>query len=245
MAYSACAVCLCGTDSCEPCKAPEACANCASCCCSTGHRGWRQSRISQALGLEYLSIAWMTVEAAGALLVGLFSLSFALIAFGADSIVELVSASVVTTHLRKDSAGDRHFGEREALVSAILLVMLVPVIAIPSTYFFLVARTDVMYSPLGLAVAAAAMVIMPILWLGKRKIGRETNCVPLSVDAAESATCFFMAVAVFVGLLAGYALKIFWADYAATLVILAFVAKEAYESLQESAALRRTSVLQT
>jgi divalent metal cation (Fe/Co/Zn/Cd) transporter len=207
--------------------------------------GWRRIRISQALRLEYFSVAWMSVEVAGALFIGLISLSFALIAFGSDSLVELVSATVVVSHLRKDSAGERHFGERSAFVSALLLVALIPVIAIPSTYFFLVVRTSPEFSPFGLAIAAAAIIVMPLLWLRKRKIGRETNCVPLSVDAAESATCFFMAIAVFVGLFAQYTLRIVWADYAATLVILAFVAREAYESLNESNALRRTAALQT
>jgi divalent metal cation (Fe/Co/Zn/Cd) transporter len=244
MTYSSCAVCLCGTESCEPCTSPGECANCATCCCSEQHIGWRRARISQALRLEYLSVGWMSVEVAGALFIGLISLNFALVAFGADSLVELLSASVVVSHLRKDSAGEGHLGEREAFFSALLLVALIPVIAIPSTYYFLVARAVPEFSPYGLAIAAAAIVIMPILWLRKRKIGRDTNCLPLTVDAAESATCFFMAIAVFVGLLAQYALGIAWADYAATLVILAFVAREAFESFHEFGEQRRAAVLQ-
>jgi len=223
---------------------PERCANCASCCCSEQHSGWRRARISQALKLEYLSVGWMSVEVVVALFVGLISLSFALVAFGADSLVELISASVVVSHLRKDSAGERHLGERSALASALLLVALIPVIAIPSTYYFLIARTLPEFSPYGLAIAAAAIVIMPLLWLRKRRIGRDTNCLPLTVDAAESATCFFMAIAVFVGLFAQYELGVTWADYAATLVILAFVASEAYESLREFGEMRLAVAIQ-
>jgi divalent metal cation (Fe/Co/Zn/Cd) transporter len=186
----------------------------------------------------------MSVEVAGALFIGLVSLNFALVAFGADSFVELLSASVVLSHLRRDSAGEAHFGERSAFFSALLLVALIPVIGIPSTYFFLVARAVPEFSPYGLAIAAAAIVIMPILWLRKRKIGRDTNCLPLTVDAAESATCFFMAIAVFVGLFAQYSLGISWADYAAALVILAFVAREAFESFHEFGEQRRGAALQ-
>jgi len=186
----------------------------------------------------------MSVEVVVALFVGLISLSFALVAFGADSLVELISASVVVSHLRKDSAGERHLGERSALASALLLVALIPVIAIPSTYYFLIARTLPEFSPYGLAIAAAAIVIMPLLWLRKRRIGRDTNCLPLTVDAAESATCFFMAIAVFVGLFAQYELGVTWADYAATLVILAFVASEAYESLREFGEMRLAVAIQ-
>jgi divalent metal cation (Fe/Co/Zn/Cd) transporter len=55
-----------------------------------------------------------------------------------------------------------------------------------------------------LGVAVGAVVIMPYLWLEKRKIGRETRCVPLSIDAVESATCSFMSLALLSGLLAEY-----------------------------------------
>jgi divalent metal cation (Fe/Co/Zn/Cd) transporter len=75
---------------------------------------------------------------------------------------------------------------------------------------------------------------MPILWLQKRKIGREANCLPLSIDALQSATCFLMSVALLSGLLMEYLFRLGWADYVATLVILGFVAREAAESYHET-----------
>ena len=74
---------------------------------------------------------------------------------------------------------------------------------------------------------------MPHLWLEKRNIGRETRSLPLSTDAVESVTCFFMSVALLGGLLAEYFFGLWWADYLATAVILAFVAREAFESYHE------------
>jgi divalent metal cation (Fe/Co/Zn/Cd) transporter len=88
-------------------------------------------------------------------------------------------------------------------------------------------------SPLGVAIAIGAVAIMPYLWLEKRRIGRETKCLPLSIDAVESATCFFMSLALLAGLLAEYLLGLWWADYVATAVILAFVAREGAESYRE------------
>jgi divalent metal cation (Fe/Co/Zn/Cd) transporter len=73
---------------------------------------------------------------------------------------------------------------------------------------------------------------MPILWIQKRKIGRETSCAPLSMDAIQSATCFLMSVALLCGLLVNYLFGIAWMDYVATGVILAFVAKEGMEAFQ-------------
>ncbi|MDG7013937.1 MAG: cation transporter [Nitrososphaerota archaeon] len=84
-----------------------------------------------------------------------------------------------------------------------------------------------------MAVAAGAVFVMPYFWLEKRRIGKEMRCLPLSVDALESATCFFMSLALLTGLLAEYLFGLWWADYLATAVILAFVAKEAQESFLE------------
>ncbi|MDA4111912.1 MAG: cation transporter [Thaumarchaeota archaeon] len=195
---------------------------------------WRSKRIHRGLMIEYASISWMVVEVAGALAAGILASSFALIAFGSDSIIELVSAIVVLGHLRKDSLGSAAQGERTALFTSLLLVSIVPVIGISSTYSFLVLKIRPETSILGLAVAIAAVVIMPILWREKRKIGLETNCLPLSIDAMESATCFFMSVALLGGLAAEFVFHLGWFDYIATLVILGFVAFEAKESFEEA-----------
>ncbi|MDV3278071.1 MAG: cation transporter [Nitrososphaerales archaeon] len=86
-------------------------------------------------------------------------------------------------------------------------------------------------SPLGIVVAAGAVLIMPYLWLEKRRIGKETRCLPLSADAAESATCFLMSAALLGSLLAEFFLGLWWIDYVATALILTFVAKEAVEAV--------------
>jgi len=74
---------------------------------------------------------------------------------------------------------------------------------------------------------------MPILWNQKRRIGREGNIPTLTIDAAESGTCFFMSVAVLGSLLLNYFFQITWADYLATAIILGFVVLEVRASLEE------------
>ena len=86
---------------------------------------------------------------------------------------------------------------------------------------------------MGIAIAVGAVVIMPYLWLGKRRIGRETRSSMLSMDAVASLTCIFMSVALLGGLLVEYFLGLWWADYLATAFILAFVSREAFESYRE------------
>lgn len=177
---------------------------------------------------EYLSLGWMAVEVVGSIGIGLLAGSFALLAFGGDSLVEIISGLVTTLHLRRDSSGSGDLGEGTEKLTRFLLVALIPVIGGGAVYSYLIGFKPEP-SLLGIAVALGAVVIMPVLWIQKRRIGRETNCAPLSMDAVQSVTCFLMSIALLGGLLANYLFGIGWMDYVATGVILAFVAKESAE----------------
>ena len=193
---------------------------------------WRKGRLSRAISIEYFSSLWMVVEVAGSIGAGILSGSFALLAFGGDSVVELLSAFVVFGHLRGDVTGSGGLGRRTALTTTTLLFALIPTIGLGALYSYSTGLRPE-GSVVGVAVAVGAVFIMPYLWLEKRRIGKETRCLPLSIDAVESATCFFMSTALLVGLLAEYFLGLWWADYLATGVILVFIAREGAESYRE------------
>ncbi len=178
----------------------------------------------------------MSIEVIGSLAAGILASSFALIAFGADSLVEIMSAIVVLRHLRLDSAGSRLLGERTALFTSFLLMAIVPLLGVGSTYSFFVLRIQPEASLIGIAIASGAILIMPYLWMKKKRIGQDTGCLPLTIDAIESATCFLMSAALLTGLALEYIFRIGWFDYLATIVILAFVAFEAKESFAEARA---------
>lgn len=211
---------------------PSKYASCASCCCSPTHTAWRIERISQGVRLEYLGLGWMAVEVVGSIGIGLLSGSLALLAFGGDSLVEIISGLAVTLHLRRDSSGSSGLGKGTETLTKFLLVSLIPIIGGGAVYSYF-AGFKPESSLLGIAVALGAVIVMPVLWIQKKRIGRETNCAPLSTDAVQSATCFLMSVALLGGLLANYLFSISWMDYVATGVILAFVARESMELFQE------------
>jgi divalent metal cation (Fe/Co/Zn/Cd) transporter len=199
------------------------------------------SLLKQGLWVEYASLAWMVVEGIVALYSGIAAWSLALLAFGGDSVVELLSSVAVVRHLRLMSNGPASSvhvdSERTEWVTALLLVSLLPVIGLGAVYS-IVSDVQPESSPLGIIVAFAAVLIMPILWSQKRRIGRASGCLPLIIDATESATCFLMSIALLLGLVINYLLKLFWADYVASLIILIFVAREAMESIREVKAKR-------
>src|SRR2546428_13194049 len=130
---SSCQTCCCAEESCEGCRTPRDCVNCASCCCNTAHQTWRHTRIGNGIRIEYLSSAWMLIEVFGSIGFGVIAGSFALLAFGGDSLIELISGIAVLTGLRKDSSfgnsGGGHSDRTEQFTS-LLLFALIPVIGL-------------------------------------------------------------------------------------------------------------------
>jgi divalent metal cation (Fe/Co/Zn/Cd) transporter len=189
--------------------------------------------LRRGLTVEYISLAWMAVECSVAISAGFMASSLALLAFGGDSIVELISSWTVLSYLRRRAAkGIVDENERAEWITTILLFLLVPTIGIGMVYSYLngVAAES---SVLGIGVAVGAVVIMPILAVEKKRIGSKGNLLPLSIDAIESWTCFLMSLALLGGLSANYLWKIWWVDYVAAMVILAFIMSEALEALDE------------
>ncbi|MDV3278070.1 MAG: hypothetical protein LYZ69_06345 [Nitrososphaerales archaeon] len=76
-------------------------------------------RIQRGLLLEYAGSAWMTVEVIGSMWAGLVAGSFALLAFGGDSLIELASGIAVALHLREDFGGSNVLGHRTAMATSI------------------------------------------------------------------------------------------------------------------------------
>ena len=232
-----CPVCQCGKESCEDCtKESDNCNSIDTCCCADNeHVRWHKQEVRKGLYLEYFSLGWMSIEVIASIIAGLIiGKSFALLAFAGDSIVELTSAYAVLSYLRNVTNGKlvESESERTERIALLLLIMLIPIIALGAIFLY-VSGIKPEASLLGIVIAIGAVVIMPILWIQKKTVGREGNILPLSIDAVESATCFFMSIALLGGLVLNYFLGITWADYVATVIILGFVILEIRESLKE------------
>jgi len=192
--------------------------------------------LHRGLLVEYASLAWMIIESLVAVGAGVSSGSLALLAFGGDSFIELASSYTVADYLRRVTKAEKSESERAEGVTKIttaLLFILIPVIGLGALYTYL-SGLQAEASPLGIAVSLGAVVLMPVLPYEKKRIGKAADCLPLTIDAVESETCFLMSITLLASLLVNYFWKIWWVDYVATIIILAFVAKEALESLSEA-----------
>ena len=178
--------------------------------------------------LEYASMAWMTAEATVAITAGILASSIALTGFGLDSVIEFFAAAVVVWQLRGEIAGQ----ERET--RAVRLIGM--------TFFALAAYLAVggvrdlaagarpQQSVPGLAVAAAALLVMPALAVAKRRTGRALGNRTLIADSAETAFCAATSGATLAGVGLNAWLGWWQADPIAALVIAALAVKEGVEA---------------
>ncbi|WP_428844210.1 cation transporter [Brevibacterium celere] len=173
------------------------------------------------------TITWNVIEAIVALAAGGGASSAALIGFGLDSIVEVLSAAAVAWQFAAPDPGRR---ERIALrviaVSFFALAAYVTVEAILS----LIGLREPEHSPVGIAIAALSLLVMPFLSWFERRTGRELGSASAVADSKQTLICAYLSAALLVGLLLNSLLGWAWADSAAALVIAVFAIREGVEA---------------
>jgi divalent metal cation (Fe/Co/Zn/Cd) transporter len=166
----------------------------------------------------------MTLECAGSLYAALRAHSVALLAFGADSLIELLSAAVVLLQFLPRFPLRKAHAERVAAILLFLLAATVVGIAL------LAWRSPVETSCLGITITALALVVMPVLaWL-KRSQARALNNRALAADATQSATCAYLAAVTLAGLLIFAVWHIAWVDTVAALAAVPILIVEGHRA---------------
>ena len=178
--------------------------------------------------LEYAGMAWMTAEAAVAITAGVVASSIALTGFGLDSVIEFSAAAVVVWQLRGEERGEERETRAVRLISVTFfaLALFLAVEGIRD----LITQARPGQSAAGLAVAGAALIVMPGLAVAKRRTGRALGNRALVADSAETAFCALTSAATLLGVGLNTWLGWWWADPAAALVIAALAVKEGLEA---------------
>ncbi|MGC1649421.1 MAG: cation transporter [Candidatus Sulfotelmatobacter sp.] len=183
--------------------------------------------------IQVLTIVWMSVEAGVSLSAAWRAKSPALLAFGGDSGIELLSAVIVLWRFRNHLV-DENAERRAARVAGSLLLALA-VLIVASSGASLLGYSEPKLSYLGIAVLVAAGVLMPWLARQKRALSSATQSAALRADAAESMLCAYLSWIALIGLAAHAYLGAAWADPVAALVIVPLVAWEGREALRGKA----------
>lgn len=168
-------------------------------------------------------IAYNVIEAGVALAAGTLASSTALISFGLDSGVEVLSAAAIAWQF---SARDPESRERIALrVVAFAFFALALYVGVQSVRALLGNATSD-HSTIGIVLAAVSLIIMPVLsWL-ERRTGRELGSASVVADSRQTLLCTYLSAVLLLGLVVNSVLGWWWADPVAALIIAAVAVKE-------------------
>lgn len=199
----------------------------------SAHDPVRDRLVRRGVVLEIFTLSWMTVEAGIAIAAGVAAGSVALLAFGIDSMIEFVAALVVLQAFRAEQTG-RSGGERErrALRMIGITFFLLAAYIVVEAGDTLINASVPKTSAAGIAVSAAALLVMPTLSAVKRRTGNRLGSGMLLADAAESLFCAYLSATVLVGLVLNASLGWWWADPIAALAVVPLVIKEGLEAIE-------------
>jgi len=180
--------------------------------------------------VQTVTIAWMSVEAVVSLFAAWRAHSPALLAFGGDSAIELLSAVVVLWRFRA-SAAHKQAETRAARVAGALLFALAAYVGI-SSVASLLGYNEPKPTPLGIAILVTAVAVMPRLAEEKRRLSEATSSAALRADAAQSALCAYLSLIALAGLAINAIWHVKWADPVAALVVLPLIVWEGREAMR-------------
>jgi divalent metal cation (Fe/Co/Zn/Cd) transporter len=179
--------------------------------------------------LAWGGIAYHFVEFAIALVAGIVASSIALIAFGADSLIEALAGFVVLwlfTGSRIGSHGAERRAQQLIAVSFFVLAAYVGVESIRT----LAGGQHPEASLVGIGLAAFTTVTMPLLARVKRRVGNQLGSAATVKEASQTQLCAYLSIALLIGLVANAAAGLWWADPIAALFIAGVAVKEGRES---------------
>lgn len=193
----------------------------------------RTRLVRQAFRLEYLTVAWMTVEAAVAVWSGIRANSISLLAFGIDSVIEIASACVLIWRLSVELRRGQVFAEdaerRASRIAGGLLFVLAAYV-VTAAAWKLWTHTGQEFSWPGLAVTALAMPLMYLLARRKFVVAGALGSRALHADAMEAVTCGWLSLVVVIGLVAEALTGAWWVDAATSVAVVWFLVKEGREA---------------
>ena len=183
----------------------------------------------RAIRLEYFTVGWNIIEAVVALAAGSRASSIALIGFGLDSIIEMISGLTLLWRFKQQSLEERHAESRALRVVGFTFFAL-------AAYVGYEAATDLWFrraaefSLPGLILAALSLAIMPVLAVAKRRLARALHSRALAADSMETLLCSYLSATVLAGLALNGLFGWWWADPVAGVAIAGFMIYEGVEA---------------
>lgn len=179
--------------------------------------------------LSWLSLVLITAEGVIGLVAGLAAGSIALVGFGLDSVVEGVASAVIIWRFTGARAFSQAAEDRAQKLVAIQFFLLAPYVAAESVRT-LVTGERAAVSVLGIGLAIASLVVMPVLGVAKQRIARQLSSAALMGEGRQNVLCAYLAAALLIGLLGNALFGAWWLDPLVGLYIAGVALKEGVDA---------------
>ena len=198
----------------------------------------RKKNLKVARTLQIWNVIYDVIEVAVSLIAGFTANSSALIGWGLDSTIEVVSAGTLGWRLHGEIKGiDEEKVKRRQKITLNVIAVSFTLICIFISYDSitkLINQETANWSTLGLIILLVSLVVNPILIYFKRKYGKKLDSPALLADAKDTLICLYQTVVVLIGLLLVNWLGWWWADPVAALLIVPYAAKEGWEAYNKA-----------
>ena len=197
----------------------------------------RASLVRRGQSLSRITLGYNTAEGLAAIITGVLAGSIALVGFGIDSVIEVISSAAALWRLRSDA--DSHERARAERVSHRIIgacfIGLALYITIDAAHGLLTREIPRKTLP-GIVVASLSVVIMPVLARAKRRVATGLGSRALAADATQTDLCMYLSAIVLGGLALNAWLGWWWADPVAAMIMVPIIAREGIEGLRGEAA---------
>jgi divalent metal cation (Fe/Co/Zn/Cd) transporter len=188
-----------------------------------------------ALALVAITAAYNIFEGVVAIIAGVAAGSITLVAFGADSSIEVAAALAVGYRLliRDGEAGER--AEARAMRAIGITFLLLAAAIVLQAVFSLAAGHEAESSRLGLTLLAVSALIMPLVSFAKLRTAARDDIPALAMEARETVACSYLSLTALVGVAAVAAFGWWWLDAATALLLVPWLVREGLESVRGEA----------
>lgn len=173
------------------------------------------------------TIVYNVIEAVVAIAAGSAASSAALIGFGLDSSIEVLSAAAVAWQFTRR---DPERWEKPTLRVIAVAFFALAVYVTASSALSLLGGDRPEHSTVGLVLTALSVVIMPLVSFAERRAGVEIGAATAVADSKQTLICTYLSAAVLIGLALNSLFGWWWADAVAGLVIAIFAVREGLEA---------------
>jgi divalent metal cation (Fe/Co/Zn/Cd) transporter len=196
---------------------------------SPGNDPDRDQLVARARLLARGGLVWHGIEAAVAIAAGAVAGSIALIAFGADSLIEALAGIIVLWRFAATRVNSETAERRAQQLIAITFWLLAAYITVDAT-ITLASGDHPGTSPVGIGLSIITLIAMPVLASAKASVARQLDSSAGHSESRQNLLCAYLSAALLVGLTLNAAFGWWWADPATALIIAAVAAREGRNS---------------